>query len=125
MTKSATLAAAARRFLERDARIDATTELLEINEPFASYNDDGAISSHDLFPRHICPICPTGVALGKNNNGASGSQVCCPARKTVTSTKTRFATKVVKKTKTVTVRGVVTKTATVFVQTINGRLYVG
>lgn len=45
-----------------------------------------------LFKRHICPVCPANVKLGKNG---SGSKPCCPARtltKTVTKTSKIVAT---------------------------------
>lgn len=52
---------------------------------------------YGLEARHLCPACPAGSKLvaAKNNNKIS---YCCPARKTVMVSKTRFVTK----TKTVT-----------------------
>lgn len=56
-----------------------------------------------LFKRHLCPVCPLGAVLGKNNGG--GVKYCCPRRTTKTVTKVR------------------TKTMTVKVMYITSRLY--
>lgn len=68
----------------------------------------------DLSARHLCPRCPAGAKLGKNN--WAGASFCCPARKTTTRTLARTTVKTVTKRRTKTV----TKTPKI---TLKGQVY--
>lgn len=73
-----------------------------------------AIEDYGLFARqagrHLCPVCPKGVALGKTNGGSN--KYCCPARKTVYKTVKKTSTKI-KATSTKVIKATRTKTVTV------------
>lgn len=94
----------------------------------ARRQDDGKEHVHVLAARHLCSAeCPKGAKLTANtNNGAgTGVQYCCPARATVTKTKTVGATtkfKTVKVTRTVTSMKTAYKTVTPK-QAIGGKLF--
>lgn len=61
----------------------------------------------ELVARHLCPVCPSGVAVlsfsDSRNNGGSSVVYCCPPRKTVTKTLKNTSTKRVTKTSTIVV----------------------
>ncbi|KAI9026082.1 hypothetical protein DFJ74DRAFT_766470 [Hyaloraphidium curvatum] len=84
--------AAASAFLfGRDVAADAVAE----DHPM----DD---SRARLLPRHLCPACPSGTSLVKRSSKGGNLAYCCPARKTVTITRT-IGTKILTKKTTRTV----------------------
>lgn len=50
---------------------------------------------------HLCPVCPSGVQLGKNNGGGAETKYCCPRRKTIKIFKTKTHKVVATMTKTI------------------------
>lgn len=63
----------------------ASASETEINMPSSAFSppkDSSESLVSSLFARHVCPRCPIGAKMGKNNGGAK--YYCCPARKTVT-----------------------------------------
>lgn len=82
---------------ESGDRLDKKT-MERDNEVWDSANDEveTATAHHNsaLFARHLCPTCPSGVLLLSSDqiNYNSPVSYCCPARKTVTRTKTRSRT---------------------------------
>lgn len=83
-------------------------------EPQQKANKETIIA---LARRNLCPRCPPDSLLS-----TSGSP-CCPARKTITKTRTRFSTSMVKVTTVRTIRAVATKVVFGRVQDVTGRLY--
>lgn len=97
---------------EQEPDIDSSSQLLQD-------------SHRQLLARHLCPVCPIGVAVlsesaAKSNGGSF--RPCCKARPTVVKTVTKHRTVTAKKTKTQQVTKTVSITATVS-QKVNGRLF--
>ncbi len=62
-------------------------------------------SLHDrALARHLCPVCPAGVVLGKTSGG-SNVKWCCKRRQTIRRTRTVKKTRTIRKTVTATIVG--------------------
>lgn len=89
-----------------------------------NFSRASAAESHSLVARHACAVvCPKNVPIladsGKHNNNNNANVVyCCPARKTVTKTRTRTKSTVITKTSTLF------KTATAFANKLSAIVFV-
>lgn len=81
-----------------------------------------------LLKRHLCPKCPSGVAIKVQNGKHSSGDLsyCCPTRQTVTQRKTKLITSTRKVTKVRTLKITATKAVTrgfPVSQVVQGRVF--